>query len=240
MRTLLVVMLLGLGGGDFARGLRAYREGRFRDAYEVLTRAVDSAGGRASAALHYDRALAALRAGELREAELSAEKAAVRGGAEHAGLRDFLHGNAAFARCRRAEAEAGLEDPDPTAFARAMVHAHSALRAWQRAAASRDDWPEARRNAERALLALEELEEKRLRAEELQKAKQAKKPDEPPPDEEPPEDDERDPEAQEEPGELTAEQLARLLDKLGQKEKEKRALRQARRRVRNVEVERDW
>ena len=87
MRALLWWTLL-LGGGAFGDGVRAYREGRFREALEKFTEAERNAGDDASAELLYDKALAALRAGELLVAEASAGRAADRGGPELAVLCD--------------------------------------------------------------------------------------------------------------------------------------------------------
>jgi hypothetical protein len=245
---LLVLPLVLLPGGDeFAAGVRAYREGRFREAFEAFSAAETAAGYEASAALLFNRALAALHVGELRVAEISAEKAAVRGGAEFEGIRDFVFANAAFLRCARAEAEADLMDADPTALRRAIVNAESALDLWRRAATSRDDWPEARRNVERAVLKLEELKRKHEEAEKNRKTRKEKGPEpepEPEPERDPESDDpeevEQDPVPQQEPGALSPEELTALLDTLVRKEREKRALRRARQRVRTIDVENDW
>jgi hypothetical protein len=220
--------------------VRAYEEGRFRDALTAFTAAEQAAGDAASGPLLYNRALAALRAGDLRVAESSAEKAAVRGGPELEGLGDFLLGNAAFARAERAKAESALREADPTALARAIAHAATARDAWQRAAASRADWPEARRNVERALLALDDLRKKKEEAEKNRQSKKEQPPEPPPPPPRPDEEIEQDPTAQPDPGELSAAQIAQLLARLDAKEREKRDLRRARQRVRDVAVERDW
>jgi len=241
---LIVVMLLGSDGFD--AGLRAYRENRFREALEKFSGEEIVAGERASAAVMYNRALAALQARELLVAEFSAEKAAARGGPAFHPLRDFLFGNTAFSRCAMAEAEADLPDPDPTALDRAIAHAATARDSWQRAAMSRPDWPAARRNVERALLKLAALKEKRDDA--LQKRKQA--PNRPKPKllVQPDAEGEADPskkieeETTLEPQleELAAAKVRRLIDKLDEKTKEKRAVRKARREARNAQVEKDW
>ena len=246
MRALLSSMLplLFLPGGDlFSEGVRAYQKGRLQDAYEAFTEAERAAGNDASAELLYNRALAALglpqaRGGELRAAEVSAEKAAARGGPEFAGLRDFLLGSVEFLRCERAEAEASLQDADPTSLTQAILHAENAVGSWQMAASSRADWPEARRNVERALRKLEELKQRKAEAEANQPPK--RETPEPPPNEDPIEELEAESTPQEAPPELSPEQLARLLDKLAQVEAEKRTLREARQRIRSANVEKDW
>src|SRR6185436_14262267 len=75
-------------------------------------------------------------------------------------LCEFLQGNVAFSRSERSEFEVRELGADRAALDRAIAQAEAARDAWQRAAASRADWPAARRNVERAqqrLVALEEL-----------------------------------------------------------------------------------
>jgi hypothetical protein len=204
----------------------------------------------APAGLFYNRALAALSAGDLVTAEFSAEKAAVRGGPEFMELRDFLFGNTSFARCKRAEAEADKPAADPAAYDPAIAFASSAFDAWCRAAASRTDWPAARRNVERALLKLEELRGKKEAARQHRSSKKMNQPEGQLPELVINEDLARDGRrvggsgeeariaARE--GDLTAEQITGIFEKLSEKEKEKLALRRARRDVQKVDVERDW
>ena len=247
MRTVLTLMLplFLLGGDEFAAGVRAYREDRFEDAFAAFARAEASAGHGASAELLSNLALAALRVRKLRVAEFSAEKAAVRGGPEFEPFREFVFGSAAFARCELAKAETELTDPDPTAFGRAIAHAEQARDAWQRAATSRADWPEARRNVERALLALDDLLARKREADRNRRSKReqtARTPDDP--EQRDPdalvEEVEQDPVPQQGATDLPPGHLERLLAMLAEKEKEKRALRRARQQVRSVRVEKDW
>jgi tetratricopeptide (TPR) repeat protein len=235
--------LLLLGAGSFGDGERAYREGRFAEALAAFREAERASGERAPAEILYNQALAALRAGELAEADAAAEKAAVRGGPDVAAQSAFVRGSAAFARCERAEREAALLDVRPTALDEAIAHAERARRFWLDAAATRDDWPEARRNVERALLKLEELRQRKAE-ERMKKASDAPPPSETQPFE-PPSEDRReqveDPSALEpQRVELSPEQVRLLLEKLEAKEKEKLALRRAHRRLRDAGVERDW
>lgn len=241
--ALLVAACLGLGADPFAEGVRAYRDGRYEDAHAAFAAAEADAGHGASAGLLHDLALAALRIGRLREAEWSAEKAVVRGGAAFAGFRDFVFGNAAWLRCQQAVAEAGLVDPDPTAFTRAITHGEAARDAWIAAATSRTDWPAARRNVERVQRALEELRDRKAAADAARKARQAGSAEEQPAPAEgegPSEEVEQAPELQTDEGALSAAELERLLAQLAAKEREKQALRRATRAARSSEVERDW
>jgi hypothetical protein len=225
----------------FAAGVRAYEAGRFREALAALAQAEQDAGHAAPAALVFDRALAALRAGDVRVAELSAEKARARGGEAFAALGDFVLGNAAFARGELAAAEAELTDPDPAAFARAIAHVEAARDHWLRAAAARRDWPAASRNIERALRALTELRRKKDEADANRRAKRAPPPQPAPP---PPESGAGEQVEQAAPpqtaGELSRADVERLLSLLERKEQEKRALRAARQQIQRARVEQDW
>jgi hypothetical protein len=253
MSALAIALLLVAGGTD--EGLRAYREGRFADAQRAFAEAEKREGDGASAELLYDEALAALQAGDLSAAESAAERAAARGGARFAAARDFLLGNVAFVRCERAKAVATRPEAEPFAFDAAIALAETARRRWQLAAASRADWPEARRNVERALLETETLRKLKAAAEEKKKKASSSGPTEPPPPEKseapPPqtrESGDRRAEGQEsEPApaprasevELDAAQIARLFDRLFEQEREKQKLRRET-RARRTDVEKDW
>ncbi len=231
-------------GDDFSAGMRAYREGRFQDALAAFTRAARSRGEDASAELYHNQALAALRSGDLEAAESAAEHAALRGGQGFVAIRDFLIGNVAFVRCGQAELLASQSEAEPFAFDVAIAHAQAARSSWQRAAIQRLDWPEARRNVERALLKLQTLKNKKAQ---IQKKKE-KGPGEPPPEPERSAEQSRDREdeavrdGKPEPmtSLLSPEEVLHLLDKLAQKEREKRAVREARRKLQETEVEKDW
>jgi hypothetical protein len=226
-----------LGGGNPGDGHRAYVENRFDEAYEAFTEAERSAGEDAPAELLYDRSLAALRSGRIEEAEIAAEKAAVRGGAAFTALRDFLLGNAAFERCARAEAKAtGGTDAAPFALEEALIHVRHAALFWQKAAMSRPDWPEARRNVERALLKERELKKKTEAIQEARKKIKATKIGQQP------EAKAKKPDLAPEPrlDELSPEQIRQLLERLAEKERQKAALRRERQRLKRAEVEKDW
>ncbi|MHC4342356.1 MAG: hypothetical protein ACYSX0_19350 [Planctomycetota bacterium] len=239
MRFAILFALLLTGCGEFAAGVDAYREGRYRDAHAAFRKAE---ADDASAELSFNRALAALRAGDLSDAESSAQKAAERGPAI-APLCGFLQGNAAFERCRMAERQADSVAAEPFAFDVAIAYAKKAARLWQRAAMSRPDWAEARRNVERALRKLEELQKKKEEADPRRRRQADPKPR---PDPVPPlplpkpgTEIEQDPEVTPQLKELSPEQIARLLDKLAEKEKDKAALRRSTRQQ-DSRVERDW
>lgn len=173
-KLLVVGALLFVPGASerFRAGLKAYQEGRFNEALAEFSEAEKAAGDKASAELLFNQALSALRAGELASLESSAEKSAARGGEKFAPLRDFLLGNSAFARSEKAEAIAKSPEGEPSAFTDAITQAETAKNFWQQAAASRPDWPEARRNVERALLKIEQLKKEK---EEADKKKQKDK-----------------------------------------------------------------
>lgn len=231
--TLLALLLCGCGDP----GVQAYREGRFRDAH----RAFQAAGDDASAERLFNRALAALRVGDLSDAEAAAANAAARGEPEIEALSDFLRGNAAFARCRMTEHQSSTAAAEPFALDVAITYARKARRLWQLAAMSRPDWPAARRNVERALLKEAELERKKADRDEQQRRKTDRPPrPKPAPAPTPRPDTAPAPTVNAQPKELAPEEVLRLLDKLAQKEKEKRTLRRSRRKARTAGVERDW
>ena len=221
----------------FARGVELLERGKAREALALLTEAERSAGTDASAALLYDHALAALQSGEIRASTTSAEKMAARGGARFFGLRDFLRGNAAFIEGERAEAESALQEADPVALRLAIQHVEKARAAWIRAAMTRDDWIEARRNVARANRKLEILEIKRQAAEDARKTKKEKQKKKKR--RGPMETEER--EAQMlRASKLSPRELAALLAKIDANDAEKRALRREMRGKKQSGVERDW
>lgn len=242
---LLALALLALAGGGISAGVRAYREGRYEQAHEALARAAEEAGESAPAELLHDLALAALRTGSLSAAVEAAERAARRAKPELAPACDFLLGNVAFARAELAALQASGPEAEPFAFDVALALAERARLAWERAATSRADWPQARRNVERALLLLEDL---RARQAEARTARE-KEPDAPPPEPELLEPPEAEPIT--EPGEeeaarepelapLAPEELTRILERLALKEREKQELRSRRRSERSSDLEKDW
>ncbi len=240
--TLIALLLsLALAGCDAgAAGRRAYGEGRFEDAHAAFAAATDSEGDGASAELLYNRGLAALRAGDLRDADASATKAASRGGAESVALAVFLRGNAAFALSGLAERQADTVEAEPFAFDIAIEYARAARNHWQRAAVTRDDWPEARRNVERAIRKIEELVGKKREA----AARRERRPEALPDPVRKPGVEQR-PTEEESPidpqlAELSSEDVLKLIERLAEKEREKVALRRSHRRKLMEEVEKDW
>lgn len=238
---LLGPLLLALAGCDAtAPGREHYEAGRYAEALAAFDAAVEAAGDAASAQLLYDQALAGVRVGRYREAEAAARRAqAAAQGARIAPLCDFVLGNAAYLRSQVAEAEANRPGGEPTAHEWAVASAVDALAAWRRAAASRADWPEARRNVERALLRL-----KRLREQKAGGRGRIEIPRDPPADPTPPP---RDPQPGEprdpletETAELSPSEVAGLFDLLREKERKKREMRRADREARGGDVERDW
>jgi hypothetical protein len=186
----------------------------------------------------FNHALAAMTDDSMRAAEIAAEKAAARGGSDFTALRDFLLGNAAFRRCERAAPQSDTRQADPTTYDDAIANVERALGFWQRSAASRADWPEARRNVERGLRMRKALRSRREQAEK-ERRKTLKQPER---NKEQGEEEEqtRNALAQRDPRALSRTQLEQLLAWLDAKEQQKRALRSARQRGRSRDVERDW
>ena len=237
----LVPSALESGGDDFAAGVKAYRDGKPKAAMQALLSAERAAGERAAPELLYDLAIAALATGDLRRAEIAAEHAAVRGPAAFTGLRDFVHGNTAFARCTREELQASGPEAEPFAFEIALGHAASALASWQSAATSRSDWPEARRNVELAQRKLAELQQKKAAAQQRQDAKKAK-PKDPEPERRKDTERSKDELATPKPqaGDEGAVQVQVMLERLVKKDLEKREVRRSQQQLRVRVGEKDW
>ncbi len=178
------------------------------------------------------RALAALRDGRLDDAEEAARRGAT------PGFDDFVRGNVAFARSEGLEPDASKPGAPPALFERMVADAEDALAHWRLAAASRADWPAARRNVERALLRLERLRERKRESERRNRPDPPPPPPEPAPDETEPPPPEARPELEE--AALPEEAVRALLDLLVKKEEQKRELRRERRAAAGAEVERDW
>lgn len=244
-----LLILLIAGSATIADGVSAFRERRFSDAHRIFLKLDAEAGSHAPASLAHDRALAALRAGALDDVMPSIERAILRGGPEFEPLRTFLAGNVAFERCLSALAMARLPEAGPDAFALAEVEARKAFAAWSEAAARRGGWPEAARNAERALRRLEALREEAEKARKAAKKERAApeaKPTPPEPGEEAVGEEEPLPGPEEAPPldlilhDLPAHELSRLLERLATKDKEKKDARRTAQSGRPALGGRDW
>jgi len=251
--ALLLVALLAAACDRAAEGSRAYGEGRFKDAVAAYGTAVQAAGDHASAELLYDASLAALRTGDWSAADAAAERAARRD-ARFAALATFVRGYAAFGRAELAARQASGPEAEPFAIDVAIGYADAARKLWQTAAMDRDDWPAARRNAERALLLIEKLKSKR-KPPDARPSPQANPKSLPgidpkkPPDVRPPSADDGskgtpqgDPAARSAVAEsdLAPGEVPRLLDLLAERERRKQAARREQREARAGEVEKDW
>ena len=258
---MLIVLLLA-SCGDFDAGVAAYDAGRPEDALEVF-RALDAEeeGSAAPEVLH-NLALSALAARELGEAEKAATRLAGADDLDDAGMGDFLMGNVAFARAGLAADQARAVEAEPFAFEIAIRHTQTAAEAWGRAASTRDDWPAARRNVERALRLGETLREEQQEAARTRDRKTAGGggarvrpipvdtggPDTGPDGTQTPQPPTPDAGSETEPGEaagvsdveLTPDQVLGLIERLSAKEREKRDVRQEQRRAAQAGVEKDW
>ncbi len=227
-------------GAHEASGLAHYRDGRFLDAHRELAAAVAAAGTPCPPHLAYDLALASLRVQRTTDAEdairpfLDDHDPAVRARAE------FVAAMAALQRGERAAAAARLADAEPLAWQSAVRGAELAVRGFVRAADVRGSWPEALRNAERASRTLAEF--RRLAAEDAAKRRETATEKAPPPPE-PPRSTERPPE-EAAPDLATAvlppAEVARLLQRVQQREAEKQRIRRDAQRNTAAAGERDW
>lgn len=254
MRFVPILLIALLTPGDVDRAATAYAEGRFAEAHALYREASESRAS-PSAELLFDRALAALQAGDYLDAEVAAERAVAAGGSDYTRRRDFLFGNVAHARCLRAKLATLRPDAEPSAFEPALAEIEGAIVHWRRAAEQGPDWPAARRNLERALLERDEL---LLRQDmSLERARvpdtPQENPDTPPPGQDPPPPQDQEPPAVDRTGNregkereaeevlpLRPDQLAKILEVLGEKEREKLRVRRAVRARRSADVEKDW
>jgi tetratricopeptide (TPR) repeat protein len=243
--ALLAVALLATRGDDaFDVGRAAYEAGEFDRALATFRAAIAAAGEDPPPELCFDQALCALRAGRLDEAEAAAYVAVLFGGDRYFELCDFLVGNVAFERCTLAERQAEAPLAEPMAWEVALAHADGARARWQAAAIARPDWPQARRNVERALRRIDELRRrKEAAAAENARARSAEPRIEetqaPPDSSTAPEErltEERRPAPVE--VELSAEELAHLPERLLERERAKLELRRSRRS--RLQSEGDW
>ena len=242
-RALLFALALAASckDADSTRARMAYEQGRFGDATRAFQASERRLGDKAPVQLLQNVALAALRAHALRTAEIAAETAAARGGVALYGWRDFLLGNVAFARSERAEAEADLANADPTALVQAIRSAQAARRFWQ-SACTHDDRPAARRNVERALRRVQTLRRKKAAAEKARKAQRATTKPKRNEDATNPtrEAEEAKLQAQRAKRSLSDQDLAAMLGRLDELERQKRRLRRGRRRALQSDVRQDW
>ncbi len=233
--SLAALLVLGLvvGGCDAtAEGREAYARGDYDAALASFREAASR--NDPSEPLLYDLALAALRVEAWDEAEDAARALEARGSGAFRGPAAFVRGNVAFARSLAAEAAMARDATDPRARLRTTAYAEDAVAAWQVAAASRADWPAARRNVERGLRRLNALREKRGPP----PPPRPKPPPPPPPQASAAEEEAKPPTVV--TRELPPEQVLDVLERLKQKEQEKRRVRQRERRVLGEQVERDW
>lgn len=224
---------VALAAASFVTALDAYRAGRFEQAAVEFRTAIERAGEDAPAELHANLALAALRAGALTQAETAAQAAAARAPDAFTGFCRFVEGSVAFARCDQSLAQASGPEAESFALDIALAQAVRARERWQEAAITRADWPQARRNVERALRRIADLERMRRERET------------PPPEREPDPPPANDPRAENRDldaalDELPPQRVLELLDRLDTKERMKRGLRQRVRATRPATGERDW
>jgi hypothetical protein len=238
----LAITLLLVAGDTFADGVAAFEAGRFDAAQSAFAAAARTADRATAGLLHYDEALAALRHGSLDAAEAAARTALTSSDGELRGECELLLGNVAFERARAAEVDAKQPGAPSYTFDRAIALCDAARQSWQRAALTRADWPAARRNVERSLAKLAELELERAKAQQQeQQGGDGTKPPQPQPTPVPqPAPATTKPASVAPERELAPDEVERLFEKLDEQERDKRLLRQARRQATASTVEKDW
>lgn len=196
-------------------------------------------------------ALSAIEQDDARTAEGLAERLATRGDREATGWRALLLGLAHDLRSRSAEAEVYGPFPARDALPRALAQAEASARAFLEAAMSREDWPEARRNFERAqrrsLALAKKLEEQRGEAPPPAPTDPATGPEptDPASEERPFVQPSDPPPAAPSPAGFSTERTdsdlrRRLFERIAEREREKRALRIDVRAAAASRTERDW
>lgn len=225
----------------FAAAVASYDAGRYQESLAAWQALAAELAAEVPPEVLGNLALAALRGFRLGDAETAARKLEESASSAERAYAAFLLAHAAYLRSQQAEAAARLPDAEPRAWDAALSSCRAAVAAWMRAdTLAAAGWPAAVRNAERAVRRLAELE--RLRDEaERQKPPAKKEPDQPEqkpqqkPDEKP---EEQDPEMMR--TKMSPEEVAKLLERLGQKDREKRMARTAQQRAGATAGERDW
>ncbi len=258
MRARVVPYMLGAlllaGCGGPGEGYAHHMAGRHEQALRTWEAESVGADPREQGRLQNNMALAALALGQVEDAEAAAAKAVERGGEQFAPLLAFVRGNLAFERSKQMEHEATRPGGDPKAMEMALMLAEDAQGRWQQAATLRaTDWPEARRNVERALIRLKALRDSK-RGGRADRPSQPEpggdpeagddKPDDGPEPPKPPTKDGQDPSLPPDDAlnrrDLPASKVLGLLDLLAEKDKERLDIRRKARRERSSQVEQDW
>ncbi|MHC4923023.1 MAG: hypothetical protein ACYTG4_02955 [Planctomycetota bacterium] len=261
MKSWLLPVVLLAGCGSAADGVHALREGRDGDAHRILSAAVKEEGDAAGPTLLFNAALAATREGRVDEAARLVARAHESARGPLVVACADLAAHVAWERSLLAEQRAAAPDSDPALLDEAVLRTEEALYHWKAvAAAVRRDRAEVRRNAERAVLRLEDLRSRGRNSRKVGRngpgappapvpapssTDSSKKPPRvrpravpvvPPNSGEPPPTDPGAPVTRELPGD----RVLGLLESLGAMEREKRAVRRSRRKERTRSVERDW
>jgi hypothetical protein len=226
------------GPERFTAGVAAYRAGRYEEARAAFASELDVHGAGAPAALRANLAMAALRVQRTQDAEAAARSLLESAVIDDRAWGEFLCALASFQRGERAAAAARLPDAEPMAWETAVRSVAGAVQGWCRAAELRAGWPEALRNAERAVRALAALERERAAAAPQQQKRTEPAPPEPPPLPAQPSTEEVQPDLVQ--AKLSAAELERLRQRLRQVALEKQRTRLLQSHSALVAGERDW
>lgn len=237
------VGFLGVAGlaGTWADALERHRSADSRGAAAELAALVESQGDEAPPALLHDAALVALLGGQPELAAGAALALEKRAEPDFAARAALLLGAAEYGAAQNLAALAREPSSPPNFTARALERARAARLHFERAVAHGEDNDANRRNAERALrlvLELEALDRERAGDPPLEETEAESPPEPPPPPDEeapaelpPPPLDERT---------LTQAELERLFERLADKREEKQDTRVAARGLRSQNVDKDW
>jgi hypothetical protein len=226
------------GPDRFLAGVAAYRAGRYEESRVAFASELAARGADAPAALRANLAMAALRVQRTQDAEAAARPLLESAVLDDRAWGEFLCAFASFQRGERAAAAARLPDAEPMAWETAVRSVAAAVQGWCRANELRAGWPEALRNAERAVRRLAALERERAAAAPQQQKRTEPVPPEPPPLRAQPSTEEVQPDLVQ--AKLSAAELERLRQRLRQVALEKQRTRLLQPRSALVAGERDW
>ena len=243
MRFIPLSLLLAVLVGCTNEGEFHARNDEFRAAHEAYRRLEQELGEHSPEWLFDDMAYAALKIGELDQAEAALNKAGVHGAPGSRNARRLMMGNILDARWDRAvllarRVEAGIPEWDA-----AMLLADRTVEVLHACVLENANSPLALENLEIALRKRETMIKEREKAlkEKARKDDPRNRPKRPRPKPEPAETEEvPDEDTKAILGHLSSEEVERLLKKLEQKEAAKRRVRHVQRAHRTRGVERDW
>ncbi|MFT7620304.1 MAG: tetratricopeptide (TPR) repeat protein [Planctomycetota bacterium] len=138
-----------------------YKGGQFKESYVAFEEIASAVDDDARGAAYFNVGLAAYQAGRLVAAEVAFEKADAWGHGDFGDLHGFMNATIEFARCLRGEVLSKRVEAGLPAFDIAIAAGQRAQLAWEEVILQSPDWQPAKRNLERTLMKLADLERRR-------------------------------------------------------------------------------